>query len=76
MNRLILIAAAVAMTACGGMAANRAADVASQQHGCPRDQVHVIGPGGQWQYWINVCGRRRLYDTQNARYIDITGSLE
>lgn len=75
MKRLLVIALLI-LPACGGMAANRAAEVASQQHNCPRDQVTVVGEGGQWQYWLNVCGRRRLYDTQGGRYIDITGSLE
>lgn len=60
----------------GSMAANRAAEVASQQHGCPRNRVRVIGNGGQWQYWLDVCGRRRLYTTQGGRYEDITSSLE
>ena len=58
------------------MAIDRAADVASSQHGCPRAQVVFESEGGDWTYWFNVCGRRRLYDTREAHYQDITHTVE
>lgn len=79
---LVLTAVALAtvflatLPACGGMASARAEQIASMQHNCPRDQVRTIGPGGHWQYWLDVCGRRRLYDTQGGDYRDITSSVE
>lgn len=77
MTVVIAVALGAVLPGCfGSMAANRAADVASQQHGCPRRDVRVIGDGGQWQYWLDVCGRRRLYTTQGGRYEDITASLD
>lgn len=71
----LALAALPLVLACGGAAADHAAHVASQQHGCPRDRVRVIGDGGHWQYWLDVCGRRRLYTTQGGRYEDITASV-
>lgn len=70
------IAVCLLIMACGGMASNRAAEVASQQHGCPRNRVRVIGEGGHWQYWLDVCGRRRLYTTMDGDYRDITHTVE
>jgi len=58
------------------MAIERAMDTAALQHGCPREQVRLEGDGGNWTYWFDVCGRRRLYDTRDARYHDITSSVE
>lgn len=67
---------ALGYSACGNMAAAHAASIASQQHGCPRDRVHVIGEGGNWTYWLDVCGRRRLYDTRGGAYRDVTNTVE
>lgn len=79
MTRAVIVAVALgalAYAACGNMAAAHAADVASQQHGCPRSQVRVIGDGGNWTYWLDVCGRRRLYDTRGGAYRDVTSTVE
>lgn len=74
--RLVIAVAAMALSGClGSAAANHAADVAAQQHGCPRSRVRVVRRGGDWTYWLNVCGRERLYDTRDGRYLDITGSV-
>lgn len=73
--RWVCVLALALLPACGSMAASHAADVAARQHGCPRSRVRVLRSGGAWTYWLDVCGRERLYDTQGGRYIDITGSL-
>lgn len=75
MRRWVAVLALAVLPACGSMAANHAADVAAQQHGCPRSRVRVLRRGGDWSYWLNVCGRERLYDTRGGHYVDITGSL-
>ena len=71
--RRVLIAALL-LVGCGGMAIQHAEDVASQQHNCPRDRVHFVRNGGDWMYWIDVCGEERLYDTRGGRYEDVTQS--
>ena len=58
------------------LAIDRTMSVAATQHRCPREQVRFEAEGGDWTYWINVCGRRRLYDTRDGRYQDITNSVE
>lgn len=73
---VVMVAALALVSGClGSAAANHAADVAAQQHGCPRSRVRVVRRGGDWTYWLNVCGRERLYDTRDGHYVDITGSL-
>jgi hypothetical protein len=74
--RIAALLALLLLPAClGSAAANHAADVAAQQHGCPRSRVRVLRRGGDWTYWLSVCGRERLYDTRDGRYVDITGTL-
>jgi hypothetical protein len=52
-----------------------AADVASTDLGCPRDQVipthRDVGPSarGQRAYWLRVCGSQRLYRLTPAGWI-------
>lgn len=74
--RLAALAAVVSGAGCfGNLAGNRAALIAARQHDCPRDRVSVISDAGNWTYWLNVCGRRRLYSTRDGNYVDITDSV-
>lgn len=68
------LVASVAVFGCVGPRAHLE-DVASRQHGCPRDRTHVTSSAGHWTYWVDVCGRRRLYSMQEGRVEDITSSV-
>lgn len=72
---LAALSAALFAGCFGRVAANEAARVAARQHGCPRDRVSVESDGGNWTYWLRVCGRRRLYSTRGGEYRDITDSV-
>lgn len=70
--RLSLVLCLALLSGCvSTLAASRAADVAAGQHNCPRDRVRVISDAGSWSYWLDVCGRRRLYQLRNGQGHDV-----
>lgn len=49
---------------------------ASRQHRCPERQVRLERRVSEEEFWLNVCGRSRLYEIRDGRARDISGSLE
>lgn len=61
-----------------GCASNRAAEIASRQHNCPRDRVHVLRNSGGYSYVLDVCGSRRVYQLcqgPGGMFDDVTNTL-
>jgi hypothetical protein len=81
MTRCAIGVLAVALAGCGAAMMRRdAMHMASAEHRCPREYVHVThdaAVGTRHAYWMHVCGRERLYrytfETEYAgRFVDIT----
>lgn len=70
----------------GGLIRDQARETAAADHNCPVERVEVASDatvGGSYAYWLNVCGRRRLYRSQEVtsagggrnRFMDVTDSV-
>jgi hypothetical protein len=86
--RRVLNAIAVAillLAGCGGLIQQQARETAAADHQCPLGQVDIVSDatiGMEYAYWLDVCGRRRLYRYQDSgstygggRFLDATSSV-